>query len=141
MNTELPISKQNKQLLARSLDSAVQLDQQLNLLLDAYDFFLERYGESRQVTLADLQTSLKELSTLPKIIALHITSWRVGMLPDISSIGFELNVLNEIMLHMNSMHRAFGAVGIDMGAFSPSLVKDCMNDLKLANTVFGVQQY
>jgi hypothetical protein len=137
MKTELPLSDQNKKLLARALDSAVLLDQQLNLLLDAYDFYSDRYGISHPVQMKDLQVSIKALGTIPRLIALNLVAWRTGVMPDLSREGFELNVLNELVLHMNTLYRAFTTEKIDLGIFSTQLVSDCMRDIKIANDTFS----
>lgn len=137
MKSELPLSDQNKKLLARALDSAVLLDQQLNLLLDAYDFYSDRYGVSHPVQMKDLQVSIKALGTIPHMVALNLVAWRVGMVPDLSREGFELNVLNELAIHMTTLYRAVKAEKIDLGIFSVQLVSDCLRDLKIANDTFS----
>jgi hypothetical protein len=126
---------QNQQLLSKVLDGAVRLDQQLNLLLDLYDFFSQRYPDDKE--LPDLQVSIKALGQLPEMIALNLTAWRTNMEPTLSRIGFETNVLNEVCVHMQTMSTFFKRRGLDLEPYSPIVVRECMNSLRLANNIFG----
>lgn len=134
MKMELPLD-QHQQLLAKALDGAVRLDQQLNVLLDLYDFFVQRYPNDPE--LGDLQASIKELGQLPELVALNLTAWRVGMEPTLSRLGFEVNVLNEVCVHMQAMSVFFKRKGLDIEPYSAVLVCECMNSLRLANNIFG----
>lgn len=134
MKMELPLD-QHSQLLAKALDGAVRLDQQLNVLLDLYDFFAQRYPNDRE--LEDLQVSIKAMGQLPEMIALNLTAWRVNMEPTLSRLGFETNVLNEVCIHMHSMSSFFQRKGLDLEPYSAVVVRECMNSLRLANNIFG----
>lgn len=134
------MTDQSQQLLAKALDGAVVLDRQLNLLLDAYDFFTQRYPAttpSQDLELKDLQASIKALGSLPQMVALTLVAWRTFMEPPLSREGFEVNVLNEITIHMHSMARFFHMKHIDLEPYSQLIVRDCMTSLVLANKQFG----
>jgi hypothetical protein len=140
MKSELPLSDQQLQLLPKALDGAVRLDQQLNSLLDLYDFYTQRYpanDASGELELRDLQVSIKALGQLPELIALNLVAWRTGMEPTLSRVGFETNVLNEMLLHMHALATFFKRKGLDLDPYSGVLVKECMNSLRLANNIFG----
>lgn len=138
MKMELPLD-QHQQLLSKALDGAVRLDQQLNMLLDLYDFFVQRYPDDSE--LQDLQVSIKAMGQLPELIALNLTAWRVNMEPTLSRIGFETNVLNEVCVHMQTMSSFFKRKGLDIEPYSPVVVRECMNSLRLANNIFGVKRH
>lgn len=141
MKSELPLSEQQQQLLPKALDGAVRLDQQLNALLDLYDFYTQRYpatDASGELELRDLQVSIKALGQLPELISMNLIAWRTGMEPTLSRLGFEENVLNEMLLHMHAMSTFFKRKGLDLEPYSGVLVKECMNSLRLANNLFGV---
>lgn len=140
MNNGALVPEQYQQLLAKALDGAVRLDHQLNVLLDLYDFYSHRYPvttPSAELELRDLHVSIKALGQLPELIALNLIAWRTGMEPTLSGDGFRSNVLDEMHLHLHALASFFKRKGLDIEPYSEVLVKECMNSLRLANTVFG----
>jgi hypothetical protein len=122
--------------LAKAIDGAVLLDQQLNKLLDLFDFYVERYPAdtpSERLELTDLSVSIKELGTLPRVVALNLHAWRHGTPPVLSRQGFEEHALGELELHLFALHSFFERKGLDTSAYSPILVNDSMDALRLAN--------
>jgi hypothetical protein len=122
--------------LAKAIDGAVLLDQQLNKLLDLFDFYVERYPAdtpTTQLELTDLSVSIKELGTIPRLIALNLAAWRHGTPPVLSREGFEQHALSEFELHLFALHTFFQRKGLDTSGYSPVLVNDSMAALRLAN--------
>ncbi len=125
-----------QQVLAKAIDGAVLLDQQLNKLLDLFDFYVERYPAdtpTAQLELTDLSVSIKELGTLPRLIALNLAAWRHGTTPVLSRQGFEQNALSEFELHLFALHSFFQRKGLDTSEYSPVVVNDSMQALRRAN--------
>lgn len=126
--------------LKKAIDAAIRLDSQMNILLDAYDFYMERYPartRSQEMEHADLQASIKELGQLPSLVALTLTTWRTFMEPPLSAGGFEINVLNELTVHLNGLARFFASKGIDLEPYSEEILCDVIGSLKEANAHFG----
>lgn len=130
--------------LRKAIDAAIRLDAQLNILLDAYDFYCERYPaqtKSQEIELADLQASIKELGQLPSVIALTLTCWRTHQEPPLSEQGFEINVMNEITVHLVGLSRFFTRKGIDLEPYSDEIIYDIIGMMNVANKHYGKPQH
>lgn len=111
-------------LIKNAADAALVLNQNLDLLLDAYDFYVQRYEAltpSDELTLKDLQTSIAALGVLPLQVANHLDDWTRDKQPELSSQGFEVNVLNEFSIHMFAVSTFFHRKLIDLELDHPSI--------------------
>jgi hypothetical protein len=136
------MSPTNTTLLNSAIEAVITLDRQLNVLLDAYDFFVDRYSvdgatASTRLELADAQVSIKELGQLPHQIALQLAAWKNELTPEVSHIGFELYTLNEFALHMMALTRFMHRKDIDISQNNPLHFRDAINTLKKANEHLG----
>lgn len=134
------MSDQQQQLLAYALDSAIRLNQQLNTLLDLYDFYVDRHSPDsagEELELRDLNVSIKALGELPYHVGMTLKAWRNSTPPLLSKTGFHLNVLNEIGLHMYALSTFFARKGLDMAGYSESLTKESLKTIQAANLAFG----
>jgi hypothetical protein len=123
-------------LIRKAAEAALVLDQQLNVLLDAYDFYVQRYEAvtpSEELELADLQVSIKELGSLPRAVAVRLDQWRKDQEPALSADGFEISVLNEFNLHMNAVATFLHRKHIDLEAFVARLVGEAFMQLRDSN--------
>lgn len=119
-----------------AIDAALAVDVQLNLLMDAFDFFITRYPpttEEHLFEMQDVQVSIKELGRLPHEIATWMSDIRNGRKSMLSKEGFEINVLNEFTLHMHSLALFLTRKHVSLGDFSPSGVGNMIRDLKRVN--------
>lgn len=135
-----PISVETRQSLCQlAIECSLILDKQLNQLLDLYDFYTQRYPASTQselFELADLQVSINALGELPHEIATWVSDLRNERPRVLSSIGFEINVLNEFALHMHSLASFMHRKGVDFGDFNPRQFGQVMLTLKTLNRRF-----
>ena len=134
------MTEEQKYHLAKAIDAAVRLDQQLNILLDHYDFYTQRYeglNEKQKFMLVDLQHSIRALGTLPRQLGLTLLAWRSGADPVLSKQGFEVNVLNELAIHMYAISEFFKRQHIDIEPFSSAEVISAIADIVRANQVFS----
>lgn len=133
------LSEQHSLLLAKALDGAVLLDQNLNALLDQYDYFIDVYPKD-SFGFDDAQESIRALGVLPEMVALTLTCWRTYMEPTLSPTGFEVNVLNEIVVHMHSLVTLFAHHGIPIPKYNAIVVNESIDTLRLANKVFSAKR-
>jgi len=90
-------------LIRSAAQAALILDRCLTVLLDEYDFYLERSGAlttSETLEQKDVLVSIHELGTLPTQLANRIDDWSRDKQHELSQLGFEVHVLNEFSLHM-----------------------------------------
>jgi len=123
-------------MLVQARDAALVLGQSLNVLLDLYDFYTERYPaetQSQRFELEDLQVSILELGTLPKQVAEALHAWTRGDETMLSREGFELHVLNEFNVHMNAVSTFMFRKHIDLSEFDARAVGDAFFTLRTTN--------
>lgn len=123
-------------LIKSAAEAAIVLDRQLNILLDAYDFYVTRYPAdtpSAQLELRDLQVSIKELGTLPHQVASRLEQWRHDQDPTLSKEGFEVHVLNEFSIHLHALSFFIASKGIDLEPFDGSIVGHALMAIRAAN--------
>ena len=121
-------------------NAALVLGTQLSILLDAYDFYTQRYPAENlkdEFELEDLQVSISALGSLPHQVGVTLNAWKTSEEPPLSSIGFELHVLNEFALHMVAVQRFMQRKKIDMDAFYPLVVNQSFAILRASNRVFS----
>jgi hypothetical protein len=97
-------------LIKNAADAALTVNQQLDKLLDAYDFYMQRYETetpSQELELKDLQVSIMALGSLPLQLANRLDDWTRDVEPELSTNGFEIYVINELSLHMFSVATFF----------------------------------
>jgi hypothetical protein len=127
-------------LITQAADVALVFNRQLNVLLDAYDFFVQRYPAdtpSQQLELKDVQVSIRELGSLPHSIAAQLEAWKKGLTPTISAEGFELHILTEFALHMHSLALFMVRKKIDIEPFDPVLFGAAMKTIRDNNRLLG----
>jgi len=115
-----------------AIESVLLLNRHLTLLLDHYDFYLQRYGE-RDQDFNDVQVSIDELGTLPKSIALQLEAWKEDREPLISREGFDEFVLSEFALHMHSLAMFLVRKKIDLDPFDPREFGTALSKLRQIN--------
>jgi Tfp pilus assembly protein PilO len=125
---------QTRAVLIRQAACAVQaLDADLNHLLDAYDFYVQRFPDDKE--LADLNVSIDALGSLPLIVAHQLTHWAQNEKSELSRDAFEIGVLNEFSLHMFALTNFMERKNVDVQDVVPEKVADAFNALKLTNTI------
>jgi hypothetical protein len=139
MKTEPIPALYRDELLLKACNGALVLGRNLNYLLDAYDFYVQRYTpETAQQTaeLEDLEVSIYELGTLPKHVAEAIKAWRSNTENMLSRSGFEIYILNEFNLHLNAISTFMARKHIDLENFQVQQVGQAFLALKNANNAF-----
>jgi hypothetical protein len=123
-------------LITQAADAALVFNRQLNILLDACDFYIQRYPvetKSHLFELKDLHVSVKELGSLPYSIATRLSAWKLGEQPTISAEGFETYILLEFELHINSLVSFLERKHIDTDPFDKSVFDAAMRVFKKNN--------
>lgn len=122
-------------LLQNAINAAIVLDQQLNVLLDGYDFYVARYGgvPGEEQPIEDATVSIKELGKLPLDIAIQMASWRKDQEPQLSRLGFELYVINEFTLHMFAIYSLLERKGIELEKLDLEKVSEAFAALRDCN--------
>lgn len=113
------------ELIRNAAEAAIILSRQLNYLLDAFDFYTQRYEAvtpSEKLEIEDLATSIREIGQLPLQVTARLEHWRRDQVPTLDWLGFEVNVLNEMNLHMNAIATFMFRKGIDLEPFDSHLV-------------------
>ena len=127
-------------LITQAGDIALLFNRQLNLLLDAYDFFVQRFPAdtpSQQLELKDVQVSLHALGSLPHAIAVRLDAWKKRIQPTISTEGFEIHIINEFALHVHSLALFMVRKEIDVEPFDPVVFGDAVKTLRDTNRLLG----
>jgi len=123
-----------------AVEASLILDFQLNTLLDAYDFYTQRYPATTAqelFELQDLMVVIKALGTLPHEIAIWISNLRNERSNVVSAEGFEINTLNEFALHMHSLALFMHRKHIDLESFDARLFGRAIETLRLVNRRIG----
>lgn len=105
--------------------SAIVIKKMLAVLIDSYEFFAERYPArtpSDRLEIEDLNISVREFAILPHSLAITIHAWKNGDEPKMSSIDFELDVLNECNVHMNAVSTFMNRKGVSLDGYDTLLV-------------------
>jgi hypothetical protein len=126
--------------LIRNAAKAAQiLDTQLILLLDLYDFCLERYDDTptTSVMMRDVQASITALSVLPIKVANRLEDWATDRIPEESYSGFELHVLNEFSIHLFSLCTYLRWKEVDISDIDHPAIGAAFNTLKSANRLLS----
>lgn len=127
-------------LITQAADAALVFNRQLNILLDAYDFYVQRYPaetKSDQLQLKDVQVSIRELGSLPHSIANRLDAWKKSEIPTISAEGFDEHILCEFALHIQSLALFMSRKQIDTEPFDPLMFGDAMKTFKENNRLLG----
>ena len=119
-------------LIRQAAQAAQALDVQLNKLLDAYDFAVQRFEGDNE--LLDLNVSLEAAGTLPLCVAGQLTQWAKNETPDMSRDVFDMAVLTELSLHLFAILNFMDRRNIDAGVTDESMF-DSLNSLRLANSI------
>lgn len=123
-------------LIAKAVKSAFALNEQINLLLDGYSFYLERYPANNMTAIferKDVQVSTSAIKLLPSNIASQIEQWHENIEPAMSKQAFELFVLNELNLHLFSLAKFLMSKDINLDPFEPSVIGSALNVLRDVN--------
>lgn len=133
-------------LITQAADAALVFNNQLNVLLDACDFYIQRYpveNRSQLFELKDLHASITALGSLPYAIAERLTTWKLERQSIISAEGFEQFVLIEFELHINSMLMFLSRKHIDTDPFDKGMFDSSMTlfkkNAKLLDTKLSTQ--
>lgn len=131
-----PTISEKQRLCLQAVEGLLVLNQYLNRLLDAYDFYVHRYPpttESELAQFADLQVSISALGTLPHEMAAWISDVRNDRIRMVSADGFEQYVLNEFALHMHSLAVFMFRKKIEIEGFDAKLFGQIMDTLRVVN--------
>lgn len=112
-------------LIRTAAEAAIILSRQLNYLLDAFDFFSHRYEvttASELLERTDLLSSIQEVGQLAMQVSTRIQEWRKDQATSLDPTTFEIDVLNELNLHMNAMATFMFRKGLDLEPFDAHLV-------------------
>lgn len=124
-------------LIKNAANAALALNGQLDLLLDAYDFYVHRYqGSQSALERRDLDETVRALGTLPLQIANQLDDWARDIAPELSAQGFEEYVLNELSLHMFAASMFFIRKGIDVELKNTS-IGHAFGDLRTVNRLLS----
>lgn len=123
-------------LIKMAAEAAIELDKQLTILLDAYDFYVQRYhADTPSATLEfnDLQDTISQIAVLPQFITLRLEQWHKCQETTQSCIGFEMNVLNEMALHIYALASFMIKKGIDLEGFDSELISEALSTFRRVN--------
>lgn len=126
--------------IAQAMWASKRLADQFDLLMDAFDFFQQRYPpvtDSDRFRLRDVAVSLEALGSLPRILAMELIAWKTESDQTFSVKGLEIHVLNEIHIHLSAMYKFIKDAGIEMEGFSLLEVDRQLSTLKVANRLIG----
>lgn len=133
----------HRSLIKQSAEAALLLGKQLNILLDAYDFYTNRYepsSRSEDLELLDLLVSIKELAFLPGQVAIVLNCWRAQEEPPFNRSAFEIDVINEFSVHMHAVSNFMYKKNIELDHFYPELVGQAFMTLRTTNRVLDREQ-
>lgn len=116
------VSKQVRaSMVEQAEDSYLTLMHHLELLLDATEFYLERYpitDASSRVKSLQLGETIGLLGQLPRPIAEAIQNWKLDQPSTLTALGLELTVLNELWCNVEALVYFFISEKIDLQPFS-----------------------
>lgn len=123
-------------LLNKASESALELNKQINFLMDALDFYVERTEFNiSDAAYKDVSCSITELGILPKMLALELTAWKAGIEPTLSWLGFEINVLNELAIHFSAIASFLLQKQIDVEPYNHAAVIESLRLIVQTNRV------
>ena len=114
------ILETREKLVRAAAEASLVLAEHLNLLLDAYDWYIERYPVetlSQELELKDLSVSICALEIIPQHVTAALRNWDVGAESTLSTLGFEISVINEFNLHMCSLASFMRRKGVELEHF------------------------
>lgn len=123
-------------LLAKADAAFLQLVVQIDYLLDASQFYIDRYppvDRSSGLKLEQLNVAIVDLGALPKQLAIEIERWKKGQERVLSPLGVETQVLNELYATIEAAMLFFIREDIDLSRFTLSLVKQYHAELLRCN--------
>lgn len=121
--------------VTQALFASKLLANQLDLLLDGFDFYVNRYGfdsPSEMFKFEEALYSVTEFEGLFKTLKEEIEIWQMGRESGMRPADFELNVLNEIFLHMTSCHQFISEKGIEVEGL---MIKEVDRLIEILKTV------
>lgn len=133
----------HQSLIKQSAEAALLLGKQLNILLDAYDFYTNRYeplSRSEDLELLDLLVSIRELGFLPGQVAIVLNCWRADEEPPFNRLAFEIDVINEFAVHLRAVASFMYRKNIDLDQFYPELIGQAFMTLRTTNRVLDRAQ-
>lgn len=123
-------------LLNKASESALELNRQINFLMDAFDFYIDRTeSDISDITYKDVSCSITELGILPKMLALELTAWKAGIEPTLSWLGFEVNVLNELAIHFSAIANFLLLKKVDADPYNHAAVIESLRLIVQTNRV------
>lgn len=126
------ITKDRDTHVQQAIESALVLNHHLTLLLDHYDFYLQRFN-GRDRDFDDVQVSIIELGSLPVSIALQLDAWKENRQPLMRREEFDELVLSEFALHMYSLAMFLVRKKIDLDPFDPRQFGVALSVLRQVN--------
>lgn len=120
--------------LRRAAESAIVLNNLLVKLLDAYDFYVQRYEPSdSDLDFRDLQEAIQELGVLPTLIAQRLRQWQNGEEPALDVLDFEVGVLNEFNVQIMAMSTFFHRRNVDFGEFTAERIGHALDTIRIVS--------
>lgn len=123
-------------LLVQADEAFLQLVDQIDDLLDAAQFYVDRYpvvDRSSALKMAQLNVAIIDLGSLPKQLANEIERWKKGQERVLSPLGVETQLLNELYSTIEAAMLFFIRENIDLPRFTLSLVKRAHAELLRCN--------
>lgn len=128
-------------LLTKASESALELNKQINFLMDALDWYVEREEfDISDIAYKDVSCSITELAILPKMLALELTAWKAGIEPTLSCLGFEINVLNELAIHFSAIASFLLLKKVDVQPYNHVAVIESLRLIVRANRMLHQQK-
>jgi len=131
--------KLRNSLIHKAAAGLLVIGYQLKELLDAYDFFAERYPPeslSDEMVLRDLEISIIALGYLPHQVAATVTAWQKNEEQELSVMGFEVNVLNELAVHLHTISSFMTTRDVKID-YKPLLINEAFTALRVANRLIA----
>ena len=130
-NTEL-----RESLLSQADSAFFQLVEQVNLLLDRTEFYINRrpaFSASDKLKLAQLSIAIASLGKLPDQLAREVERWKKDEDRVISVMGIELEVLNELFATCEATMLFLIRADVPLQGFSLNTVRQAHNELLRCN--------
>jgi len=132
--------QQRESVLNEASSAAIALDDQLNKLMDCYDLFIDTCIPGISVDdymMMELIASIEALSILPGLIAEELSAWKSHH-ANMYIMDFDLEVVNELAIHMNSIVYFLKMQNASIDGYSQKTVDISLMVIRTANQLLGL---
>lgn len=111
----------------------LHLADQVDDLLDAANFYIQRYPEAPHLKTADLNMAVADMARLLRLLSHEIEAWKRGADRVVSKFGVETEILNELRVTMEVTMLFFIREDIELPGFRLATVEKAHVELVRCN--------